>query len=166
MPPKKQITAIQIVEKAFEMVRQEGYESITARKLAQALNCSTQPIYQSFTDMNGLKLALTHKAQEWMMKFISMNGDADLPAELSRILGYVQFANTEKYLFQLIFASGGGNREADQPFMPKESGIDLNMIIYAHGIVMMMAYNTLPLPWDTVKGMIVKAYDSFKRSDQ
>lgn len=110
MPPKKQITAIQIVEKAFEMVRQEGYESITARKLAQALNCSTQPIYQSFTDMNGLKLALTHKAQEWMMKFISMNGDADLPAELSRILGYVQFANTEKYLFQLIFASGGEQR--------------------------------------------------------
>lgn len=162
MPPKKQITALQIVEKAFAMVRQEGFEALTARKLAQALNCSTQPIYQSFADMNGLKLALIRKAQEEMLRFIAEHAEADLPVELSRILGYVQFADTEKYLFQLIFASGGGAGEVGQSYVPQEIGIDLNMIIYAHGIVMMMAYRTLQLPWETIRAMIIQAYAAFK----
>jgi AcrR family transcriptional regulator len=162
MPPKKQITALQIVEKAFAIVRQEGFESLTARKLAQALNCSTQPIYQSFADMNGLKLALIRKAQEEMLRFIAEHAEADLPVELSRILGYVQFADTEKYLFQLIFASGGVAGEVGQSYVPKEIGIDLNMIIYAHGIVMMMAYHTLQLPWETIRAMIIQAYAAFK----
>lgn len=162
MPPKKQTTVDQILEKAFEMVRQEGYESLTARKLAKELNCSTQPIYKAFSDMNGLKIELIQKAQEMMMRFIVKHGEADLPAALSHILGYVQFANAEKYLFQLIFASGNANSDYVESCVPKEIGLELNMIIYAHGIVMMTAYDTLKLPWDTVREMIIKAYHTFE----
>lgn len=163
MPPKKQIAVNQILQKAFELVRQEGYEALTTRKLAKELNCSTQPIYQAFSDMNGLKLALIQKAKEMMMLFISEHGETDLPPALSHILGYVQFANAEKYLFQLIFASGSDNSGYVESCVPKEIGLELNMIIYAHGIVMMTAYDTLKLPWDTVRGMIITAYHSFER---
>lgn len=67
MPPKKQTTVEHILEKEFDMVRQDGYDFLTARKLAGELNCSTQPIYQAYADMNGLKLALIKKSQEVMM---------------------------------------------------------------------------------------------------
>lgn len=155
MPPKKQTTVEHILEKEFDMVRQNGYDFLTARKLAGELNCSTQPIYQAYADMNGLKLALIKKSQEVMMEFISENRDITLPVTLANIIGYVEFANIEKHLFQLIFISGGVNHDTVVALVPKETGSKLNMIIYANGIVMMAAYNALNFPWEVVKELIV-----------
>lgn len=70
MPPIKQINKYQIIEKGFHIVRSEGYSSLTARKLAKDLNCSTQPIYQAFADMKELKFELIKKAQENMLGYI------------------------------------------------------------------------------------------------
>lgn len=165
MPPKKKTEIEQILEKAFDIVRLEGYDSLTARRLANELNCSTQPIYQAFSDMNELKLALTKKAQELMAEFIKEHGESGLPVELSHILGYVQFANTEKHLFQLIFTCGGNGSEYAELSVPKEFSVELDMIVYAHGIVMMTAFNTLKLPWESVREMIIRAYHSLSRKE-
>ncbi len=163
MPPKKQISIEEIIDKAFKIVKENGCECLTARRLAKELNCSTQPIYQTFSDMNDLKSVLAKRAGERMMQYVANNSDSTQAPMLSKILGYVQFANEEKYLFQLMFMPGILQQEEIQMLIPLHNELELNMLIYAHGLVMMKAYGTLMLPWEEIKKMIINAYESFKR---
>jgi AcrR family transcriptional regulator len=162
MPPKKQMNKHLIIEKAFEMVRSDGYPSLTARKLAKELNCSTQPIYQTFTDMKELKMELMKKAQEKMYHFIMDHSDTTIPAELAYILAYIRFAVEEKYLFQLIFTSGGLNLSAINEQGALNIKLDWNMIIYANGIIMMLAFNSFELSDEKLKEMLTHAYELFE----
>lgn len=162
MPPKKQITKQQIIDKAFEIVCNEGYEALTARRLAKELNISTQPIYQAFSDMKELKMELITKAQEKMMGYIKENSDKSLPLELAYIIAYVRFAQDEKYLFQLIFTSGGLNLDNMNELRENVIELDYNMIVYANGIIMMLAFITLEHADEKVKDMLINAYELFK----
>jgi AcrR family transcriptional regulator len=162
MPPKKQITKQQIIDKAFEIVRSEGYEFLTARKLAKELNCSTQPIYQALSDMKELKLELIKKAQEEMMGYIKAASNKALPFELEYIIAYIQFARNEKYLYQLIFSSGDLKLFELEEKGTAKITLDINMIIYANGIVMMQAFNSLAISDEMLKDMLIHAYELFK----
>lgn len=164
MPPKKQIDKQQIIEKAFEIVRSEGYASLTARKLAKELNCSTQPIYQTFADMKELKAELIKKAQEKMIGYIMDTCDTTLPMELAYLLAYIRFAGAERHLFQLIFTSGGLNLEAINKQGTADIKLDINMIIFANGIVMMLAFNSFEPTEEIIKDMLIHAYESFKNN--
>jgi len=161
MPPIKQIDKQQIIEKAYEIVRSEGYPSLTARRLAKELNCSTQPIYQSFADMKELKDELIKRAQINMLRYITNTSDKDLPKELSCILAYIQFAREEKNLFQLIFTSGGLDFNAINDLGTMNMNMDINMIVYANGIVMMQAFQSIELSDDKIKAMLINAYNLF-----
>ena len=56
MPPKKEDhKRTDFRKNAFDMVHEEGIDSLNARALAKKLNCSTMPIFQSFQDMRDLK---------------------------------------------------------------------------------------------------------------
>ncbi len=164
MPPIKQIIKHQVIEKAYEIVRCEGNPSLTARRLAKELNCSTQPIYQAFADMKELKFELIKIAQANMLSYIIDKSDKDLPKELSYILSYIQFARKEKNLFQLIFTSGGLDFSAMNGLGTTNMNLDINMIVYANGIIMMQAYHSIELPDDKIKAMLRNAYELFARS--
>ncbi|SEW14146.1 TetR/AcrR family transcriptional regulator [[Clostridium] fimetarium] len=160
MPPQKRITKEMILEKAFFITQTEGYESITVRSLACELSCSTQPIYQEFKDMSDLKVAIMQKTCEYMANFITQNRDKSLSSDLANIIAYIQFANAEKRLFQLIFTSRDGLQMMQ--YCLDISSFNINMIIYANGIIMMNAYKTLDIPFEEMKKMIIKAYEVFK----
>lgn len=162
MPPKKQITKNQMIETAYQMIRNEGYESLTTRKLAKELHCSTQPIYQTFSDMKELKSELITKAQESMMRFLIEQNEKTLPADLSIILAYIHYAQEEKHLFQLIFTSGGLNKKTLQTLLPKDTEINSDMMIYVNGIIMMSAYRTLEDAEEKVRDRIIHAYNLFQ----
>ena len=55
MAPKQIITKEIILEAAFKITREMGFENVNARSLAKALGCSTQPIYSRYTNMDELK---------------------------------------------------------------------------------------------------------------
>ena len=55
MARKEQISKQMILDGAFELVREQGIEMLTARKLAERLNCSTQPIFRVYENMDALK---------------------------------------------------------------------------------------------------------------
>ena len=46
--PKLKFTKEVIVDAAYDILKEEGFESISARKIAKKLNCSTAPIYFNF----------------------------------------------------------------------------------------------------------------------
>ena len=45
MPKSTVIAQEVIIEAAFELVRKEGFEVLSARNIAKQIGCSTQPIY-------------------------------------------------------------------------------------------------------------------------
>ena len=55
MPAKKVVDRDKIVKSALKIVKKEGMQGLNMRTLARACNCSTQPIYNCFSGMDGLK---------------------------------------------------------------------------------------------------------------
>ena len=54
MARKEQISKQMILDGAFDLVRTQGIEMLTARKLAAHISCSTQPIFRVYTNMEEL----------------------------------------------------------------------------------------------------------------
>ena len=54
MARKETITKQDIMNAAFEILQEEGIEQVTARKLAAKANCSTQPIFRVYKNMDEL----------------------------------------------------------------------------------------------------------------
>jgi AcrR family transcriptional regulator len=118
MPPQINFTQEDILTAAFNIVRKEGLEALSARRIAQELNCSTHPIYRAYQAMNELEAAIIRKAGEFVMNFLfTPDAEADDPF-LSMGLRYLQFAKEEKELFKLIFLSGKVTLNLDQNEYP------------------------------------------------
>ena len=55
MPKKPTTTRDAMIEGAFQLIREKGHESLTARNLAAFLGCSTQPIMYQFPNLDMLR---------------------------------------------------------------------------------------------------------------
>ena len=55
MARKKTITREQILVAAHQVISDKGFSHFTARNIATQMNCSTQPIYLEFKNMDDLK---------------------------------------------------------------------------------------------------------------
>ena len=107
MPPQINFTKNAILQEAFEIVRKEGQQALTARRIAQRLNCSTQPIYSAFASMKELEEAVLEKAKNHIVQYLLSEDQTPYPF-LNIGLRYLQFAKEEKELFKLLYLSGKG----------------------------------------------------------
>ena len=103
MPPKVSTTEAEILDAAFELVRDEGIEKLSARAVAQELGCSTQPIYRAFGSMAGLQEAVFERAAAKAMAFL-VGEDTEHPF-LGMGYGNLRFAQEEPHLHRLITRS-------------------------------------------------------------
>lgn len=55
MARKKTIMKNDILNAAVNLAMRDGFQNFTARKIADELNCSTQPLYLEFECMDDLK---------------------------------------------------------------------------------------------------------------
>ena len=101
MPRKAATTRQAMVEGAFELVRREGHDALTARALAMELGCSTQPIMYRFPDLSKLREEVYRRADAFHTSYILKGGSL-----LGIGLRYVRFAAEEPQLFRLLFQSG------------------------------------------------------------
>lgn len=158
MPPKVQVSKQIILEKAYTLTRQGGPACFTARSLAAALGCSTQPIYAAFGDMRQLQQAVAQKAAGEMMRFLKAHAEASVPQELSLLLGYVRFSDVEPQLFRLLFASGPELlTQAFSAFAPVS--LPQDALIYANGVIMMSAFGALPLSWTQKRRRLMEVFE-------
>ncbi len=103
MPRKESITLEQINQAAFDLVRESGFAELTARKLAAKAGCSTQPIFRVYKNMEELKQVVYEKAIETYGKFYDNFPKKNLLPFVNLGQAYIQFAATEKHLFELLF---------------------------------------------------------------
>ncbi|MGX7199716.1 TetR/AcrR family transcriptional regulator [Enterococcus nangangensis] len=111
MARKKVITRQQILDAAYDLVAQEGFQKFTARNIAQHMACSTQPIYLEFRNMDELKEAVFDRIHDYLGEEIftkAITGDNVVDMGLN----YIYFAKHENKLYKALYLEdyGGGER--------------------------------------------------------
>lgn len=106
MPPTAVITEEKILKAAFEIVRVQGFEYLTARNIAQKLNCSTQPVYRIYDNMDEVKDRVYGMAVSLMRDQIFSHQDDQNSPALNMAIGFLHFAKQERYIFQFVYLSG------------------------------------------------------------
>lgn len=101
MPPQK-IFPQQILNTAFELAREGGMESVLIRSIADALDCSVQPIYSHFENADGLRDSVCDEVDAYVRKFIADRMAADDPLH-SLAATVFALANEEPELFKIFF---------------------------------------------------------------
>ena len=114
MPPKVQITREMVLNAAFDVVRAEGHERLNARRIAERLGCSTQPVLYNFKTVDEIREAVYKLADEYHTKYI-LPEKADGPSPmLSLGLSYIRFGHEERHLFRFLFQTNSfGSLDVD-----------------------------------------------------
>lgn len=108
MARQEKIKKDYLVDTAFLLAKQEGFENVTARKLAAKAGCSTQPIFRLYENMEDLWAAVYEKAVEFYDFFYESYPKNNNEAFVDLGMAYIGFASEEKYLFKLLFMGEAG----------------------------------------------------------
>lgn len=169
MPPKVRITKEQLLNKAFEIMKTEGFSQITARRLAKELGCSTQPVYYAFKNMADLKKELYKISTTYFEERVKSLKGITAP-ELDFLeagVAYIQAAKQEHNLFHFIcmennYALGSvSDLVRDVPLPPNQARLFLNLWLYAHGIACIIANNDVAFRDDEIRELLLNAYKGF-----
>ena len=68
--PKQRITREMILDVAFKLAKDNGFEQVVLKNIADEIECSVQPIYSYFSNMETLKEAVVAEAMQFYNKFI------------------------------------------------------------------------------------------------
>ena len=103
MPPSIKTSREEIVRAAFEIVREQGAEALSARAVAKTLGCSTQPVMYHFGSIAELKKEVYIMADDYHTRYITT---LDPSSPMQGVgLAYIRFAREEKHLFRFLFQS-------------------------------------------------------------
>lgn len=179
MPPKVKVTKEEIIRAALDMVRENGESTINARSIANALNCSTQPIFSNFVSMEELQEQVIIAAHNLYLDFIKKEVESGKYPEYKAFgMAYIRFAKDEKELFKLLFMCDRRGKDlipssdfnAAIEIIKKANGVShqeaelmhMEMWAFVHGIGTMLATSFLDLEWDLISDMISDVYQGIR----
>lgn len=176
MPPKARITKEMIVEEAFQIARTQGADKITARSIAQRLQCSTQPVLYYFATVEEIKKAVYQRADAYHSHWLMDSADDD--GMLGIGIRYVRFAAEERNLFHLLFQPGAFSgaslndlvsAEELNPIIQvlcQETGVTEDaareifstLFVFVHGYASLLANNEMKLEEDQLALSLKKVF--------
>lgn len=179
MPPKVKITKDDIIKTAVELVRANGEQSVNARAIAAALNCSTQPIFSNFATMDELQNTTIAAAYEIYLDFLNREAESGkYPQYKAFGMAYIRFAKEEKELFKFLFMRNRNGKELiPTPDFEESIGIIMNtngitkekaklmhleMWTCVHGIGTMLATSFVSLEQELVSNMLTDVYQGIR----
>jgi len=124
MARRKRFTIDDIFEAAFQIVRKNGIEHMTARAIAQELKSSTMPIYTCVSSMREVEESVVERAWEILQDYQSKTWSGNPYIDMG--LGYVLFSKEEKYLFKCIHDESF--QEINTSYSEKNFAISLNKL--------------------------------------
>lgn len=110
MARKESVTKNMILETAVQLAKEEGIENVTARKLANKIGCSTQPIFRVYANMTELYTEVYQKAIDLFADYYEKFESEVQTPFIHLGLAYIDFAKEERKLFQLLFLSDNRRR--------------------------------------------------------
>ena len=182
MPPKEKVSKARIETTAFEMTREYGFSEVTARKLAERLGCSTQPIFRAYENMDELRCDLFYMSTDYLIEQM-LSAKSRTPADMGLALSYIEFARNEKNLFQLIASVDDFGTQTISEFLKGEEGARILKKIcsdneasekkkkelftmfwmFVHGMAALIAGNRIEFTDKEIRAYITKAYEGFIR---
>lgn len=168
-----------ILASALKILKKQGTEFVNVKTIAKNLNCSTQPIYLSFENMEHLRKELIPAAVnefENIMKTESKNNIICLYG-----MEYIYFAKNEPKLFSFLFMRSNAFEEIKRMLLPIiENSITELMSFYnisheeadllhdhlwmhTHGIASMIATDFCLWNIDKVKYMLEECKKAFTK---
>lgn len=180
MPPKVRITRADIIRAATELVRKEGVQAVNARRVANLLGCSTQPVFSNFATMEALHSAVRQAANELYQSFLRSDmAGGKYPAYKASGMAYIRFAREERELFKMLFMCDRSGQTIPEDresirllleLIQQNLHIDedaacrfhMEMWIYVHGIATMIATAYLDWDEDMVSSLVTDAYMGIK----
>lgn len=180
MPPKEKVSKVRIENTAFEMTREYGFSEVTARKLAERLGCSTQPIFRSYENMDELRVDLFYMSLEFFLEQM-LSKKSRTPAYMGLALSYIDFAKEEKNLFELIASVDDFGTQTVTEFLRTDQGDAILKKItgghdmtparkrelftmfwmFVHGMAALIAGNRVQFTDREIRSYITKAYEGF-----
>ena len=181
MPKKPTTTKEDMIEGAFGLIREKGYESLTARNLAAFHGCSTQPVMYQFPNLDTLRDLAYQRADVFHSEYILAGGDL-----LEMGLRYIRFAQEEPHLFRFLFQSGrfSGFSLTDLIRAPEADGIlsavsaeeELTMddaaaffeplVAVVHGYASLIANNAMKYDPDVIRKALTTIAEGLERGKQ
>lgn len=178
MPPKPKITRDMILSAGFEIAREAGAEGISARAVAQRLNCSTQPVMYHFSTVEELKRAVYHSCDSFHTRYL-LTPQRPENGQMTEIgLNYIRFAVREPFLFKFLFQSGYVaennlpemiNSRETAPFLARvqeRAGLDpkqakevfFTIAMFVHGYASIIANNSMEYDEKAVKSQLERVF--------
>jgi hypothetical protein len=176
MPPKVRITKEDIIECAAKLVRVGGADALNARSIANALSCSTQPVFSNFESMTELKAELKKYAYGIYEEYrIKETETGEYSPYKSSGIAYIKFAMEEKELFKLLFMGSRSEDEKKEVFSDDDPIIKMIMSttgmsadkakrfhfenwVFGHGIAVMVAADYIDYDIDMINSMMSDVY--------
>ena len=180
MARKETITKQMLLDGAFELLKNEGIEMVTARKLAAHIGCSTQPIFRIYSNMDELLAELFEIARNYYEEFCLNSKISYNEPFVTLGMNYVEFAKNEQNLFKLLFLSGNKYhtlyevingkenafvmkeiRKIPNLDMDKVESIFTKVFIFMHGMASMTIAGEFDLSNDESRDMLNEAIMGF-----
>lgn len=182
MPRKPMYTREEILYCAYEMVRRDGIESLSARNLARELDTSVAPIFTAFSSIDELISAVVDRAKALYDQYVSEGLSESLPFKGAG-MKYIAFAKDEPKLFKLLFMSdntyardteyfpeGDSNEPAIRSALSITHGISdttarkiYNYVsVFVHGLAVTYAGGNGVFSDDELESTVCEAFYAFK----
>lgn len=182
MARKEVITKELILNGAFDMAKEQGLIMVTARKLADKIGCSTQPIFRVYSKMDDLFKELFDKTRAYYENYYESYEKKNEVPFVDLGLAYIKFSQEEPKLFEILFLSKHDesqtmydliNGSNHQGFVineikkikhadPDQIGqIFMKIFTFIHGIACMSISGEFDLSEDEIVSMLEDAYDAF-----
>ena len=178
--PKQKITKEMVVEAAFSLAREGGMGRVLVKPIAQRLGCSVQPIYSTCGDMEGVRQAVSDRADRFIRDYVAARVE---PGHLFFSMGqaYLSLAREEPGLFSLFLTrerTGVSSlddlyRQEASPAVAKAIAADLKlslerarelhlqMLIYTMGIAAILSTCRPGIPAEEILQRQEAAYQAF-----
>lgn len=128
MARKETITKTDILNAAFEMASEEGFDHVTARTLAAKAGCSTQPIFRVYKNMEELGKELFEQVIEYFGAYYDKFPKQNETPFVNLGLAYIRFAQENPKLFRLLFDSENRHGKSLYDIMNGKDGIIVSEI--------------------------------------
>ncbi len=178
MPPAIRIQKQAIIDSAFQITRENGMNSVNVRAIAKRLNCSVQPIYYHFSNMEDLKMELIKYIEEYFYQFLVGNINDSMPEYKQTGINYIKFAKEEPELFKILFmtktdmpperfiSSDEGNYEKYEKIIKACTNLKdedlksfhIKMWIFTHGIATLVASQTCKLNDEQISSLLTSEF--------
>ncbi len=172
MPKQMTFTKEIVLNTTYELVKNEGIESVNARRIAKELNSSVHPIFRHFKDMEDLKKAVYEKIYEKYKEYMLSGVNEENPYKKMG-LSYIKFAKDYPEFFKIIFMQKT-NLNAEGFMMADSIGDDVVKVgqtisglsyeqqkkfhikvwIFTHGIACLVATKTIQISDDEISELL------------